>query len=82
MALPANSAMVEVSRNVVAILLVLVVVVSGFGTYSLISRERADEAVGYAPAPAGAAVDLRVVPRDDDGKLQLSVQNDAANIAR
>jgi hypothetical protein len=54
--------MTEVSRNVVAALLVLVIVVSGFGTYSLLSRETDSQANGLpaANSPAGGRVALDV----------------------
>jgi hypothetical protein len=65
--------MVEVSRNVVAILLVLVVLVSGLGTYSLLTREQTDTTAFSGGNTPGAAVALEVVPRTDTGVVQLDV---------
>lgn len=67
--------MVEVSRNVVAILLVLVIAVSGFGTYSLVTRDSYAPSSGeFAAAPPGSEVTLQIGDRAGvDGTLQLSV---------
>lgn len=58
--------MTDVSRNVVAILLVLVIAASAFGTWSVLtSSSDIRQPVGQAPGPAGnpnAAVDVTIGP--------------------
>lgn len=65
--------MVDVSRNVVAVLLVLVIVVSGFGTLQWLRSS--NQAPTYLSGPAGdtASVQLTVPPRDS-GNVALTVE--------
>ncbi len=66
--------MVEVSRNVVAILLVLVIAVSGFGTYSLMAHDSLPRSASPAQSVADSTVNLQVGERAGvDGTLQLNV---------
>jgi len=61
--------MVDVSRNVVAVLLVLVIVVSGFGTWTALSHK----APAVAVASNGGQVSLTVA-HPNQGSVGLTVE--------
>jgi len=66
--------MVEVSRNVVAILLVLVIAVSGFGTYTLVAQNHFDSNAQLSESGTDGEVALSIGERPKvDSTLQLTV---------
>lgn len=64
--------MVDVSKNVVAILLILVVLISGLGTYTLLSREAAPLTTPVSQS-ATVALAIESQPRDA-GNIGLAIE--------
>jgi len=73
--------MAEVSRNLVAILLVLVIVVSAIGTWSLFgSQPKVEYVTEYPGAQTGAGYVSLTLPRTDSesAAIQLSIAEDSS----
>jgi hypothetical protein len=71
--------MTDVSRNVVAILLVLVIAVSAFGTWSVLSSKDEEAQVGAAPGPSTASVSVAIRASPMAGsEIQLSIAEEAS----
>jgi hypothetical protein len=69
--------MADVSRNVVAVLLVLVIIVSGLGTWSLLST-RPTGALGLGSTDATVSLTVTQPPRDQ-GDIQLTIIPEASH---
>ncbi len=67
--------MADVSRNVVAVLLVLVILVSGLGTWNLLSTRAHGGVSGLGQSDA--TVSLFVQSPPPRASVQLTVQNEA-----
>jgi hypothetical protein len=71
--------MVDVSKNTVAILVVLVIIVSGFGTYTMLSEAASGERPSARQGSEGGKVGLAVQqPPKNNGYIKLDI-GDSAN---